>query len=231
MEDFADFAVPRREIMSHLKTKWDPQQLLVDWAALEARGVPLEPFEHRCGVDDQRRGVDLLVRQWGDPDSNRIFELSFGAFAYTLQAFIRSDGGQRAIITHWYLELPWPDRVEWLLQDPRDEGKASTVYAFPGKDWWEYSRQEVLNHRLSGKIAQGEIRQGLLLGTSWQPPPDTYRHGEMIPAILKVVDQWDRPHLGTFELYLSRPPRPRKTITQNRVRRSLFSDRDPVPVR
>jgi hypothetical protein len=216
--------------MSHSQTKLDPQQLLEDWAGLEARGVPLEPFEHRCGIDNQRCGVELLVRQWGNPDSNRIFELSFGAFAYTLQVFIRSEGGRRAIISHWSLELPWPDRVEGL-QDPRDEDKSSTVYAFPGKDWWEYSFGEVLNHRLAGKMARGDIREGLLLGTGWQRPPDTYQHGEMIPAILRVFDQWDRPHIGTFELQLSRPLRPKKPINQKRVRRSLFSDRDPVPVR
>ena len=196
-------------LVSNSKVNYNLQQLIEDWAALESRGVPLEPFEHRCGVDDQRRGVELLVRQWGDPDSNRIFELSFGAFAYTLQAFIRSEGGRRAIIMHWYLELPWPDRVEWL-QDPRDEGKSSTIYAFPGKDWWEYPRKEVLNHRLAGNIAQGGIRKGLLLGKSCQPPPDRYRHGETIPAILEVFDQCDHPHIGTFELYLDRPPRRRR---------------------
>ena len=212
--------------MSHSKTSWDPQQLLVDWDALESRGVLLEPFEHRCGIDDQRRRVELFIRQGGEWASNQIFELSSGAFAYTLHAFIRSDGEPRAIIMNWSLELPWPDRVEWL-EDPRDGEKSSTDYAYPGKDRWEYPRKQVLNHRLAGKIAHGHIREGLLLGKSCQPPPDDYRHGETIPAILKVVDQSDRPHVGTFELYLFRPPRPQK----NRVRRRIFSDEDLVTMR
>jgi len=214
--------------MSHSKTSCDPQQLLVDWDALESRGVLLEPFEHRCGIDDQR--VDLFIRQWGEWASNQIFELSSGAFAYTLHAFIRSEGRRRAIIMDWDLELPWSDRVEWL-EDPRDAEKSSTDYAYPGKDRWEYPRKRVLNHRLGDKIAHGDVREGLLLGISFRPPPDTYRHGEMIPAILKVFDQRDCPHLGTFELYLHRPPRPQKTIIQNRVRRRIFSEEDLVTMR
>jgi hypothetical protein len=216
--------------VSNSKRNYNPQelqQLLTDWDALETRGVLLEPYEHRCGIDDQRRSINLLICQWGEWASNQIFELSSGAFAYILHAFIRSHGGRRAIIMDWDLELPWSDHVEWL-EDPRDRKKSSAVYAFRGKDWWGFPRKEVLNHQLRGKIAHGDIREGLLLGISYRPP-GAYRHGEMIPAILKVFDQYDCPHSGTFELYLSRPPRPKETIRQNRVRRSLFSDRDPVP--
>jgi hypothetical protein len=213
--------------LSNSQVYYNQQRFLEEWAGLEDRGVLLEPFEHRCGIYDQRRGIDLLIRQWGEWDSNRIFELSSGAFAYTLHAFIRSDGVRRAIIMDWQLELPWPDRVEWL-EDPKEGQKNSAVYNFRGKDWLDYPRKEVLNHRLAGRIAQGDLREGLLLGKSCQPPPDTYQHGETIPAILKVFDQHDRPHLGTFELYLSRSPRP-KNISRNRVRRNIFSDPDLYP--
>jgi hypothetical protein len=129
--------------LSNSKAHYNQHQLLGEWAGLEDRGVLLEPFEHRCGIYDQRRGIDLLIRQWGDWVSSQIFELSSGAFAYKLHAFIRSDGARKAIIMDWQLELPWPDRVEWL-EDPKEGQKNSAVYTFPGKDWLDYPRKEVI---------------------------------------------------------------------------------------
>jgi hypothetical protein len=105
--------------MSHSKTSCDPQQLLVDWDALESRGALLEPFEHRCGIDDQR--VDLFIRRWG-----MVFQIKFRTFIRGIRIYLacfHSFGGQaKAIIMDWCLELPWPDRVEWL-EDPRDGEK------------------------------------------------------------------------------------------------------------
>jgi hypothetical protein len=133
----------RQISLSNSKAHYNQHQLLGEWAGLEDRGVLLEPFEHRCGIYDQRRGIDLLIRQWGDWVSSQIFELSSGAFAYKLHAFIRSDGARKAIIMDWQLELPWPDRVEWL-EDPKEGQKNSAVYTFPGKDWLDYPRKEVI---------------------------------------------------------------------------------------
>ena len=76
--------------MSHSKTSCDPQQLLVDWDALESRGALLEPFEHRCGIDDQR--VDLFIRRWG-----MVFQIKFRTFIRGIRIYLacfHSFGGQ-----------------------------------------------------------------------------------------------------------------------------------------
>jgi len=87
-------------------------------------------------------------------------------------------------ISYWKLILPWSDPTfAWLL-DPSEIGGDSDFYTFYRDPPYRISRHQVLNHR---RIVRGEM-EGLLLGTGFEPIPDSFGHGSSVDCKLIPVD-------------------------------------------
>jgi hypothetical protein len=175
-------------------------QLLEEWLELDECGIPLEPLEFRFGVNSN---AEVTIRQYDLPYSG-IRELRSGRIAYVIPIFIRRDDPGKTIIRECSLDVPWDDSIEWL-----DEGTGRNCgwYAFSKQTYpppHEYARKTVLNHRMTGTLWRGEIREGLLLAVGQVRPPENYQHGEIIPITLNILDQWDRKLSAIFKLRLER---------------------------
>jgi hypothetical protein len=203
----------------------ESEELRAHWRGLEASGIPLEPLEFRSGGESRGSPNGLLIRQEIDVGSQVIMELAGGRAGYILKCFIRQDLPGNTTITDFWLELPWPDsHIEWL-PDPAQEESIFAPYTF-SCGGWPYPRTDVLNHRLKGVLARGEVRNGLLLGIGWTRPPKTYPHGTKIMATLHIIDQWDRTHSAPFEMYLHRLRKLKKPTYTKSTRGPLLSRRD-----
>jgi hypothetical protein len=195
-----------------------------DWRELEDAGIPLEPLVFRVGSDS--RG--LLIRHEPHPyEDGYVREIRLGRVTYMVPIFIRRDAPGKTIIRDCTLHAPWDDFIEFLEEDTE---KNAGWYTFsedtlPRKH--EYPRNMVLNHRITGTLSRGDIKQGLLLGIGRVSPPETYRSGDKIPIVLSIVDQWDSQPSTTFNLELMRC-RNRANEIPNPKRKPLFSCRDVV---
>ena len=202
----------------------DVQQLVADWNALEAAGVPLEPPELRVGCDTQTSGVGLTIKSGRGHWRARIRELKGGRLAYILPIFVRRDRPGKTVIRDAWIAAPWPDTVE--LIEALKEGAKPAYYAFPG-DAEIFQREDVLNHRLRCVLARGEIREGLLLGLG-SCPPDGFKDQSKIQVSFGILDQWDIEHPAKLEMKINRLPTQAKQVMTS-TRGPLLSRRDILP--
>ncbi len=183
----------------------DVQQLVADWNALEAAGVPLEPLESRVGLDTHNSGTGLTIRAGRNRWRSEIRELKNGQFAFIVPVFIRRDRPGKTIIMDAWIGTSWPDtQIEWL-DDPEQEEKHPGYFNLPG-DTERFLRQEVLNHRfITRTLSRGDIRSGLLLAVGSRPP-DIYKNNDLVSITLTVVDQWDCEQKVTLQMKMNRRP-------------------------
>jgi len=183
----------------------DVRQLVTDWNALEAAGVPLEPLESRVGLDTHNSGTGLTIRAGRNRWRSEIRELKNGQFAFIVPVFIRRDRPGKTIIMDAWIGTSWPDtQIEWL-DDPEQEEKHPGYFNLPG-DTERFLRGEVLNHRfINCVLSRGDIRAGLLLAIGSRPP-DIYKDHDEIPITLTIVDQWDCEQKVTLQMKMNRRP-------------------------
>jgi hypothetical protein len=202
----------------------DVRQLMQNWIDLEAASIPLEPPEYRVGFDARNSGAALTIRLGRDHWRAEIRELKSGRLAYILPIFVRRDRPGKTIIRDVWIAAPWPDFVE-LLGDPK-EGPKPAYYTFPD-DAEQFSREEVLNHRVHRVLARGDILEGLLLALG-SCPPDGFKDQNKIQVMVSILDQWDDELTVKLEMKIRRlPPRAKPVITSTRG--PLLSRRDILP--
>jgi len=167
----------------------------------------------------------LRVRQWGGLVESRAIDCGSGT-AFIIQLVITSKLPTFAI-SAFGLEPPWKnDYLNWL-EDPLQIDGASRCYRLGIKDVPEFEREHVINHYADVRhiFASGHSVKGFLLGYGFDPIPEQFRHGMMIPAFVIVYDQFGREHRSPVELQAVR------NCKQPRVlrKRNLLEHRDPVP--
>jgi hypothetical protein len=167
----------------------------------------------------------LLVRQWGGLVESRAIACGSGT-AFIIQLVITSKLSTFAI-SAFGLEPPWKnDYLNWL-EDPLQIDGASRCYRFGVKGVPEFEREHVINHYADVRhiFPSGHSVKGFLLGYGFDPIPEQFRHGSMIPAFVIVYDQFGREHRSPVELQVAR------NQTQPRVprKRNLLEHRDPIP--
>jgi len=197
-------------------------RFIEDWRELEGAGIPLEPLNFRVGSDS--RG--LLIRHEPHPyEDGYVREIRLGRIAYMVPVFIRRDAPGKTIIRNCTLRAPWDDYIEFLEENTKKNAGWYTFSedAYPPKH--EYPRNMVLNHRITGALSRGDIREGLLLGLGKVPPPEEHHSGDKIPVIVSVVDQWDYESSAVFKLQLMRCENRANEIPK-RKRKPLLSCRD-----
>jgi hypothetical protein len=202
----------------------DVQQLVKDWIDLETAGIPLEPPELRVGCDAHNSGAELTIQPGRDHWRAEIRELKRGRLAYILPIFVRRDRPGKTIVRDAWIAAPWPDSIE-LLGDPK-EGPKPVYYPFPDNAE-QFSREEVLNHRLNRVLARGDILEGLLLGLG-SCPPDGFKDQNKIQVMFGILDQWDDELTVALEMKMRRLP-PRATPVITSTRGPLLSRRDNLP--
>jgi hypothetical protein len=202
----------------------DVHQVMQNWIDLEAASIPLEPPEYRIGFDARNSGAELTITPGRDHWRAEIRELKSGRLAYILPIFVRRDRSGKTIVRDAWIAAPWPDSIE-LLGDPKAGAKAA-YYAFPD-DAEQFSREEVLNHRLNRVLARGDILEGLLLGLG-SCPPDGFKDQNKVQVMFGILDQWDDEPTAKLEMKIRRlPPRAKPVITSTRG--PLLSRRDTLP--
>jgi hypothetical protein len=190
---------------------------------IRAAGRPIYIEEHDaeppCIPSD-----GLTIRQIGGVTESTAIDCS-GGTAFIIYVVITINVPHFAI-SAFGLEVPWIcDSFRWL-EDPREIGGSSDYYRFGIKDLPDFERGRVLNHRADEQRphSSGTSLKGCLLGISFDPIPVQFSHGDMIPGLLVVFDQFLRKYRSPVELWAdrlwARPRAPRKG--------RLFERRDPV---
>jgi len=190
---------------------------------IRAAGCPIhieeDDTESACIPSD-----GLTIRQFGGVPESTAIDCS-GGTAFIIYVTISINVPHFAI-SAFGLEVPWiNDSLRWL-EDPREIGGSSDYYSFGIKDLPDFERGRVLNHRAHEHrpYSSGTSLKGCLLGISFDPIPVQFSHGDMIPGLLVVFDQFLRKYRSPVELWAdrlwARPRAPRKG--------RLFERRDPV---
>lgn len=129
-------------------------------------------------------------------------------------------------ISAFDLEVPWINNSFRWLEDPLEIDGTSCCYRFGIKDLPDFERGRVLNHRadVQRTYSSGRSLKGCLLGFALDPIPVQFSHGDMIPALLVVCDQFQRKYRSPVDLWADR------SFARSRARRkgSLFDRRDPI---
>jgi hypothetical protein len=169
---------------------------------IRAAGIPIF-----IGEDDEEPSrnppIGLLVYQEGVATESRAFDF-YGAAGYIIRAVVTVNLPKFAI-AGFGLELPWKSYVRWL-EDPREIDSHSIVYRFGGREFQDFGRSEVLNHRADVRHiwSRGESLKGYLLGVGNDPIPEQYQHGVIIPAFLIIYDQFSREYRSSVSLWAER---------------------------
>jgi hypothetical protein len=159
--------------------------------------------------DDDPRHIpsdDLRVYQTGGVIESTAFDWG-GGTAYKIYLVITSEISGLAV-SHFELMLPWTQegsRVQWL-EDPVTIDGPSRCYRFSGNEFLEFERSLVINHRLdvTRPFSAGESARGFLLGFGYDPIPEEFPHGKMIPAFLVLYDQFTGDYRAPVELWADR---------------------------
>jgi hypothetical protein len=202
---------------------------------LAAAGCPLSA-DQDPSRPVQVSGRGLIIRQVGDLISTRAIELDCGGTAYTIDLRIVSDLPGVTALFAFALELPWEDPQFCWLSDPIESNPHESSYRLPGCDGLEFSREQVLNHRLAsrGKLKRGSFLEGLLLGFGGAPLPEFYRHGSMFAANLVILDQFDHRYESEIIFWTDRmvsidQAGSKEKLARRSGRKSLFDQRDDSP--
>jgi len=171
----------------------------------------------------------LLVRQTGGIIESTAFDWGAGTgFKINLVVTSKISG---FAVSHIDLEPPWKQNHFCWLEDPVVIDGWSQCYRFVGNENLEFNRELVINHRLevTRPFSAGESVKGFLLGFGYDPIPEKFSQGKMIPAFLILYDQFSRPYRVPIELCADRRTknlRPRRSSVRRKGK--LLDKRDPV---
>jgi hypothetical protein len=185
--------------------------------------IPTDDGEAPCIPSE-----DLRVRQTGGLIESTAFEWG-GGTGFKIYLIITSKISGFAV-SHVELELPWRQTYFQWLEDPLVIDGPSQCYRF-GDRSLEFKRELVINHRLevTRPFSAGESAKGFLLGFGYDPIPEKYSQGNLIPAFLVLYDQSSHPYRAPVELCVDRTTknlRPRGSSTRRKG--ALFDKRDPI---
>jgi hypothetical protein len=193
---------------------------------LRVNGVPL------AGDSIQLNNV-LSLRQIGSQSDSRAFDLGIEATGYSILVNISITSNNLSIKQIW-LEPLWKDISIDLLPDPLEIQDWNPNYRFAGRrKTFEIDREQVINHMLiqPHPFSGGTRFQGLLLWGGMEPIPDTFEHNDVLPATVIVVDQFGCSYPFEVAFWIDRTKRRKRESRTGNSRSSLFSQRDPSPVR
>jgi len=193
---------------------------------LNDAGIPvyeeaLEKMRFACYRTDRRR---VTICQCGGEQESRAFSISGRGTGYVVYVKIINDLGGMVSLCDVVLRLPWTDRyLDWL----RDPGKIIGAYRFPGVEYPDYPKTEVINHLVFGRrrLRYSDFIEGALLGFSPVKIPDCFPHGFLFDAELIVSDQLDIRHCGEVTLCVDRDAESaHKRHDPRRKREKLFDE-------
>jgi hypothetical protein len=182
--------------------------------------------------DGDVRGIPsdaLRVRQTGGIIESTAFDWGAGTgFKINLVVTSKTSG---FAVSHIELEPPWKQSYFCWLEDPVVIDGRSQCYRFVGNESLEFKRELVINHRLevTRPFSAGESAKGFLLGFGYDPIPEKFSQGKMIPAFLILYDQFSRPYRVPIELWADRSTknlRPRRSSVRRKGK--LLDKRDPI---
>jgi hypothetical protein len=137
------------------------------------------------------------VEQWGDGMTQVVFYVSI----------INNSLRTPVIILGYDLGLQWKDdQFDWL-PDPADFDPPLKAYKFPSEELG-YTREEVINHRVfaDGRLAPGDVIEGVLLARGYASIPSDYRHGQTIWMRFSAIDQNRKRHSKDLQFKVSKMP-------------------------
>lgn len=171
----------------------------------------------------------LRVYQTGAIIESAAFDLGAGTgFKINLVITSRISG---FAVSHIELKLPWEHtHVQWL-EDPKLIVGPSQCYRFFGSQPLEIERELGLNHRLkvTRRFSLGESVEGFLLGIGFEPIPEEFPHGRMIPALVLIYDQIARQYQAPVKLWADRSTRNTRPAQVGERRKGQLLDKlDPI---
>lgn len=192
---------------------------------IRAAGCPIyieeDDAETRCIPSD-----GLIVHQVGGPiDSSAVDWAGCTGFKIYLAITINLP---MFAISAFGLELPWKSDSFYWLDDPSEIDGSPRCYRFGTIDFLEFERSEVINHYADVRrtFSPGQSLKGFLLGFGFDPIPDEFPHGMMIPAFLVICDQHWHKYRSPIKLWTDRS---KKYVSKPRSgvpRRGLFDHPD-----
>ena len=179
------------------------------------------PTEIPADIED----CGFLIRQEGSYSENCAFDLSCGGTGFIIGLCITMNR-PRLAIDYFSLEVSWQDTSFYWLTEPVETVALKGVYQFPGRGP-EFPRDVVINHfaNFNRQWSRGQSMRGLLLGVGSETIPTDYRHGDLIPALITVMDQYEVPSLRSIRLWVDRSAKLSKPSTK-KPRRKLIEHPD-----
>jgi|ERR1700722_750882 len=189
-----------------------------------AAGRPIHIAEDE-GVPASLPAGSLIVRQTGGMMESFAIEAQ-GGTSFIISLAITSKI-PRFAIARFGLELPWtPDYFYWI-EDPFQVDGTLRPYRVPNEKGLDFERSRVLNHQadITRTLSRGHSREGFLIGYAFEPVPEDFRTGMMLPAFVIIYDQFGAMLQTGVELHLVRRPKP-----ASQPKTSLLDHPDPVPM-
>ena len=174
---------------------------------LRAAGIPIGIEE-----DDEKgrhhEESELVIRQVGGVVESSVDDSDGVLTQYIISVRITSNLPGRFGISSFGLECPLKDPFLHFLEDPVETGARWNSYRFPGSNL-EFDRSQVLNHLADVRrtLSRGQSVQGFLLAVGFEPIPDCTWPGNLMPAFLKVFDQFERKYSAAISLWVFRNQR------------------------
>jgi hypothetical protein len=195
---------------------------------MRAAGVLLH-IEEDDEMGPKETPTGLHIRQVGGLIESSAFDIRPSGTGYRISLRITSNLPGAFAISHFGLELPWKDSNFNWLEDPIEFAADQSLYRFPGKYPLEHPREMVINHcaSVTRMWSRGQSISGYLLAFGG-PMPDTVTHGEMVPAIVNVVDQFNRKYSSPIYLWADRAVKFQRGSQKKAPRKRLFECRDPA---
>lgn len=183
-------------------------------------GVPTEIS--KAELIDARGHDKICIEVLGGTPEVSLFDLdpSFTGFIIWLSLTVRQEP---FAIAEFCLKVPWPIRkIKWLHGSPEDP-----MYQFPGRQGDQFPSFSVINHRADATrlLRRGTVIEGFLLGYGSDPIPPEFRHGDLVPGNVGIVDQFGVQHFVEVEFWMDRISKLASASRVGAPRKSLFSER------
>jgi hypothetical protein len=188
---------------------------------MRALGIPLDQKESKERVlvsQDRTPLVNIIATKY-------LSSRSLGT-AITTYVTIVNNSEIPLALCGIQLNLPWKDAPAILLQDPADDFSPQ-VYRFPGEMDGGFDRSDMLPHT-GVTLRFGRSVEGFIFAYDLDPVPPGFRHGQEVPVLLVIEDQfgelYERELLLAVDRTVERGPKPKPHRPQRKG--SLFDKRD-----
>ena len=130
------------------------------------------------------------------------FDLTAGRAAYVIS--VRLVGRTLGALLDCRLTTSWDDHI--VLTSFDDGGDSMCRLGLV-----EYPRDQVLNLRMQNSLRfqRGQMIEGVILATGVNPIPEAYRHGQIVPITLTVLDENENQIRETADLFVDRLWKPK----------------------